>query len=419
MRVQADHRVRAHLAGVLLPALVLAGLLVAVRITPIRDSDFHVEGWRAYAPLLAGDLRAFWSAVPGYAGFAVLVGAPSALLADALSLGESGAFVLTALPGAGLLAFIAAMLGARSRAGGARGWWLVVALGTGGPIAWWALHYGHPEDLLAAAAAVLAVWAAIEGRPTAACCLIALAILAKQWAVLAVLPAAAVAPRGSVRIVVIGGAVAIFVTAAALLLHPTAGAALLETGAKFHTRQLWWPLGDPNPGGVPGILDGERLGPSWLASLAHPLIAALGLPLTALWLWRRPAAVRDREDVWILLALLFLLRCVLDPWNVPYYHLPLILALLAWEVRQGRRWPLATVLVTGMVTLTFFGWEFSQGIGPYLLYMAWALTLGGVLTWRLYGRGSHVGMRYERLRSVRERTLSGRSESGRTPAKHA
>ena len=42
-----------------------------------------------------------------------------------------------------------------------------------------------------------------------------------------------------------------------------------------------------------------------------------------------------------MLALLFLLRCMLDPWNVGYYHLPLAVALLSLGGAAARRAPVA------------------------------------------------------------------------------
>ena len=52
-----------------------------------------------------------------------------------------------------------------------------------------------------------------------------------------------------------------------------------------------------------------------------------------------------RDDALALLALALLLRCALDPWNLVYYHLPCALALVAWETRRGRPYP---VLALGL-----------------------------------------------------------------------
>ena len=75
------------------------------------------------------------------------------------------------------------------------------------------------------------------------------------------------------------------------------------------------------------------------------------MPLGLLF-WRRRRLLR-REDALGLLALLLLLRCVLDPWNNDYYHAPFLLALLAWEALARDGWPRLTVLAGAALALTF------------------------------------------------------------------
>ena len=59
------------------------------------------------------------------------------------------------------------------------------------------------------------------------------------------------------------------------------------------------------------------------------------------------------EQILLLLALLFLLRCVLDPWNIVYYELPFLLALLAWEALcRPERPPVLTLAATALVWIT-------------------------------------------------------------------
>ena len=43
---------------------------------------------------------------------------------------------------------------------------------------------------------------------------------------------------------------------------------------------------------------------------------------------------------------------MLDPWDLGYYHLPLVLALVAWETEK-RRPPVIALAVTGAIWLTF------------------------------------------------------------------
>ena len=69
-------------------------------------------------------------------------------------------------------------------------------------------------------------------------------------------------------------------------------------------------------------------------SLTDPLIVALGLPLSAAWWFSRR---RTPDDALALLALLFLVRCLVDPVDNASYHVPFLLSLLAWEGLVRRR----------------------------------------------------------------------------------
>jgi hypothetical protein len=98
-------------------------------------------------------------------------------------------------------------------------------------------------------------------------------------------------------------------------------------------------------------------------------------PLLALALWRR------RVDPLALLALVFLLRCVLDPVDNEYYHLPLLLALLAYETR-GRRdlngIPAMTLFASLGLWLTFDVLD-VHGAAPALtnaVYLSWTGVVG-------------------------------------------
>jgi hypothetical protein len=104
----------------------------------------------------------------------------------------------------------------------------------------------------------------------------------------------------------------------------------------------------------------------------------LAVPLSAL-------AARRKADPLLLLALLLLLRCVLDPWNNTYYVLPCVLALAAWEPMRHRRPPL---LALATVVATFITMERIFDVAPLdvvaACYLAWSLPLAGLLGWRLY-----------------------------------
>jgi hypothetical protein len=110
---------------------------------------------------------------------------------------------------------------------------------------------------------------------------------------------------------------------------------------------------------------------------------ALALPLCALW-WRIRG--RNLDDAFALLALLLLMRCALDPWNLVYYHLPLVTALAAWEVRTKKDWPVVALTVNAAAWFTFLTYTERATNGPFLAYMAWALPLAAYLAHRLYVR---------------------------------
>jgi glycosyl transferase family 87 len=261
---------------------------------------------------------------------------------------------------------------------------LVVALTAGSPIAYQALMYGHPEDLIAAAGSVLAVLAARDGRATLAGLLLAAAVATKQWAVLAVLPAMLAAPRGALRIGLIAGAGAATVLLPLMLASPEMShSPLVSSGSLFHPHAIWWPFGVPAPAEFTAAGHGELTAPAWLPAIPHPLIVLLALPLAALW-WRRSGRSRNKDEALALLALLFLERCALDPWNLVYYHLPLVLALLAWEVRSGRRVPVLTLATTLAVWLSFVTYDTRTGYGPFLAYFVWVLPLALHLGRTLY-----------------------------------
>jgi Glycosyltransferase family 87 len=381
-----------------LPVIATAVLASALLLhlgsrDPYWGGDFVDEAWPAYVALQESGLRGLLASTPAYSGFVTIVGAPSALLVHALwggvdDVGHSIAavFRLTALPGIVMLGTLGAVLGRQASQRGATplAWGLVVALAAGSPIAYQALIYGHPEDLLAAAAGVLAVLAARGGRPVLAGVLLAVAVATKQWAVLAVLPAMLAAPRGAWRIAVIAAAGAAAVLVPLTLAAPEGHHALVNSGALFHPHQVWWPFGVDASAEFTAGGHGEVMAPAWLPPIPHPLIVALALPLAALWWHRAGRGRRDPDEAFALLALLFLERCALDPWNLVYYHLPLVLALLAWEVRSERQVPIVTLGTSLAVWLSFVTYDARTGFGPFLAYFAWALPLAAYLGWTLY-----------------------------------
>jgi hypothetical protein len=105
--------------------------------------------------------------------------------------------------------------------------------------------------------------------------------------------------------------------------------------------------------------------------------------MSLLWWRRRDADRRPRDEALLLLALLFLERCALDPWNNLYYHLPLVIALLAWEIRRDR-FPLLTTAVSACVILSCQVIGVRTGWDAFAAWAVWAVPLGALLAWHLY-----------------------------------
>ena len=105
----------------------------------------------------------------------------------------------------------------------------------------------------------------------------------------------------------------------------------------------------------------------------------LGIPIG--WLFWRRRATFEPSDALGLFALLMLLRCVLDPWNIDYYHAPFLLSLLAWEALSRDGWPRLTLFAGVALALTFpatldsMSQMSAESLRYCLTYLVWALPL--------------------------------------------
>src|SRR5215210_663604 len=273
-------------------------------------SDYDREAAPAYLALSRGDVGGFLARSPAYGG-SLILRSPFAMLPGLWGGGELAVFRAAAVPclaaGVVLALVLAAQVLARGLGRGTAA--MVAVLVAGNPITWRALEMGHPEELLGGVLCVAAVLAGLGRKPGWAGLLLGLAVANKAWAVLAVGPVLLALPAGRWRALAIAGGLAAAFALPGLLAAPATATApgASASGAMFHPWQVWWFLGDmdlPVPGPDPRI---ARSAPAWLSPLPHPLIAGLALPLSLL-------ASRRRADPLLLLALLLLLRCVLDPW---------------------------------------------------------------------------------------------------------
>jgi hypothetical protein len=319
-------------------------------------TDYDNEAAPAFRALVGGHVTRFLQLLPAYGG-SLELRAPFALLPGLFGGGELAVYRLVALPCLLAGAALGVWLVGRMRADGRSRLARTVALGlcVANPLTLRALELGHPEELLGAVLCVAAVLVASRGRPIWAGLLLGLAIANKPWALLAVGPVLlALRGPGRVRLtaLVVAGAVAAALLTPMLIFHspgasPAGVAVATQTGVIFQPEQVYWFAGQAGHvvRGLDGLVKpGYRTPPSWLGGLAHPLIVLIAIPLTLLCLRRRRP-----HDALLLLALLLLLRCVLDPWDAVYYPLPFVLALLAWETAARREPPVGSLAASALV----------------------------------------------------------------------
>jgi hypothetical protein len=334
------------LALVVLGAVYVAWLGFGVQTT----GDYPVWFAPSMRALLAGHVSSFFHHLPvDGAGGSVLLRAPAALLGKLLGGGQLTQFRFGALEaglvlgGLGLWLARGMRVAGRPRVGRA----VVVGLCVLVPALLDAIYFGHPEEPLGAALCVGAVLLADAERPALAGIALGLAIINKPWGVLAIAPALLAAPRGRLRLTAVAGGIAAAWFGTTYLAAPGHFAASLSALSPVaHPEELWWPLAHRfAPSGVTPIYALPSVMISHGRELAALVAVALALPLA-----RR--ADRTGDDCLALLALAFLVRCLLDPSDHVYYHVPFVVALLAWEART-RDVPVLALLATGMLWLVF------------------------------------------------------------------
>jgi hypothetical protein len=134
--------------------------------------------------------------------------------------------------------------------------------------------------------------------------------------------------------------------------------------------------------------------PTAVAHLLHPLIVLLSVPLTAAYCLVRRRG-RQPHDVFALLALLFLLRCLLDPVDNAYYHVPFLVSLAAWEGLGRRRAPVFGMLVSVAVYYAIYkAHAFGTTGGRNAIYLLATMPFGAWLSITLFRAGEarrHAG----------------------------
>jgi hypothetical protein len=377
-------RLRTFLAALL---VATAGALIVAwdgLLTP-AFTDYEAEAEPAFNLLRAGHLDGFLTHAPSYGG-SLILRAPFVFAVTLWHAGGDAAFRASAVPAIIASIVLSLVLFGRLRGPGA---WLALLLCAANPLTLASFEIGHPEELLGGVLCVGAMLCALADRPLWAGVMVGLAIANKPWATLAVAPVLLALDHGRIRALLGAGAACAVVLAPLLLAggHSlgAAAASAHQTGAIFQPHQIWWFFGATGHViiGSTGVKHGFRAGPTWVATIAHPLVILAGLGLSVAW-WRLRARGADRRDALGLLALVMFVRCVIDPWNVVYYELPFVLALLAWEVELGRV-PLVALVAT---CLTWASFELTlQVVMPdaqSAFFLLWAVPMCAGLGLRVF-----------------------------------
>jgi glycosyl transferase family 87 len=385
------------------PALLGIGAVAAlVCLANASTGDYPNDAGKAIGALLDGRVAAALAGQPLMGSLSILVRLPFAALADLAGGGELLAYQLGSIPcvaAAGVLGLaVARWMERRGVSLGACVATIVFCMVN--PLTWEAVRLGHPEEVLGAALCVGAVLAALRGHAGRAGVLLGLALATKQWALIAALPMLAALPARRLR-----GALVAAAVAAALTLPLVAGNAggfedatrqAAWGGERVHPWNAVWPVAAAEDR-VISIGDEERVVtvrvlPTWLAHLMHPLIVLIAAPLTAAWWLSRR---RTPDDALALLALLFLMRSLLDPVNNAYYHVPFLLSLVAWEGLVRRGPPVVSMLCSVAVYYSIYKAGWTEDIAlRNAIYLAATLPAGAWLAVRLYapGRSRRVRM---------------------------
>jgi hypothetical protein len=367
---------------------VAAGLLA---LSAGRLGDYKAEAAPSLDALAHGDFTRFAHAPNVYAGSLTLrapfVGLAGALGGDRLDVYRAGIFACLLAA----VALIVVLDRAAQRAGAPIASRIAVAASVLGlPLLVDLFDFGHPEEVLTASLAILAVWAAPRS-PLIAGALLGTAVACKPWALVALGPVLLCAAGGRMALLVAtaaAGLASVIPFLAADLGHSAQVAATnAATGTLWAPFQLFWPLGVAHhhavPDGVGGVLDLTTwTAPRWLGPATRALIVGLTVPAAVMAFAR---GRRSRADALLLLALLLHLRCLFDPWNSFYYALPAILALVAWSVERRERFPLAAAALAALVWLTFNRLALVDDRAlMFAGYVAWALPFAFVIATWLY-----------------------------------
>jgi hypothetical protein len=375
------------------------GLGAAAMLAASAILSYNARSWPSDYPGDAGDpinalihlrLHDFLAARPAMGPLSLVVRAPFAALSlltegndpfhlynDAYRFG-----VFPCLVAAGALGLWLARL-MRDRGSPAIECFAVAALCVVSPSVLDALRLGHPEEILGGTLACAALVFGLRGHAWVALTLAALTVVNKQWGVLVLIPVALTLQPKQLRrgLPVMLGTIAalaipLLVVNAHSLWHSLRAMADIR-----HTfvlpPNIWFPFTQHSDAGFD---PGHNHMPDWLGLVARPLLIAICVAVPLL------LAHRARQDplrrLPAVLALVLLLRCMLDPLDNSSYHVPFFMAVITMSALAGSLAP--TLVATVAIWLMRRFAEISPE-ATAVYYLCWTVPFAVYLAGRAYG----------------------------------
>jgi hypothetical protein len=376
---------------------LVAGLLLMLKSAFPMDAgvDYFSDASAAIDALARGDVAGYFQQSPLMGPFSLLLRAP--FVRPVFDSSIDAVYFAGVIPCLAAVAWFAYALRRRMTALGrpAAAITLVTVVALLNTGVFRSVHWGHPEEILGGALCAGAVLAGLRDRTLLAGLLLGLAVATKQWAVIAVVPVLLAASERRVALLFVAGVVGSALIVPSIVAKPqqfvSTHTDAAFAGADVSPSNVWMAVAQRKPDWVPAQGSGYAFAmPAGLAALTHPAIVLAGIPLGLLFWRRRRDGTLQREDALGLLALLLLIRCVADPWNIDYYHAPFLLALLSWEAIARDGWPRLTVFAGAALAATFPATlvsmsQMSEAPLRYCLgYLVWALPLTAWLALSLF-----------------------------------
>jgi hypothetical protein len=354
---------RQHAAAVTLLLLVGAGCAFIASLPAYETVDYAQDAGPAIDALTHLDAHRFFAGEPQMGMLSLLLRWPFAALAGLTGGGELAQYRF----GAFACLFASAVIGLvlvremHRRGRNSLGIGLVLGLWLLNPAALQAINIGHPEELLGGALCVLAVLLTARQSARAPGAALGLALATKQWA-LAAVPPILLGSKKPLRTGAIALAVWVPLELPLILGNYDAYSRVGKFGVAIGSPcGLWWPL----LGSVPS---------DWIVAVARPLVLIAALAVSVV-VWRLGGA-RRTEGQLALLALVLLLRALLDPTGNLYFALPFLMALIAFEGLRGSGLPVLSLACSVLLAITFHALRLNYAPAvTNSFYLAWAVPL--------------------------------------------